>query len=102
VHGSDVPALRAVCGEADGLDQPLHPRLPALRGEIVWAARHEMARTLDDALARRTRSLILDARAAIEAAPEAARLMAAELGRDQAWIGEQVAAFRELARGYLV
>jgi glycerol-3-phosphate dehydrogenase len=60
-----------------------------------------MARTLEDALSRRTRSLVLDARAAIEAAPHAARLLARELGRDQAWVAAQVKAFTALAHGYL-
>jgi glycerol-3-phosphate dehydrogenase len=60
-----------------------------------------MARTVEDVLSRRTRSLLMDARAAIAAAPDAAALMAAELGRDQAWQASQVADFRGLASGYL-
>ncbi|MFN8641663.1 MAG: glycerol-3-phosphate dehydrogenase C-terminal domain-containing protein, partial [Candidatus Binatia bacterium] len=60
------------------------------------------ARTLDDVLARRTRSLLLDARASIEAAPRAAALVAAELGRDRAWADAQVREFTALARGYLL
>jgi glycerol-3-phosphate dehydrogenase len=61
-----------------------------------------MARTVEDVLARRTRALFLNARAAIEMAPETARLLARELGRDEAWQAQQVSAFRELAAGYLV
>ncbi|HWG85283.1 MAG TPA: glycerol-3-phosphate dehydrogenase C-terminal domain-containing protein, partial [Deinococcales bacterium] len=82
--------------------RPLHSRLPYTRGEVVWAARHEMARTLEDALGRRTRALVLDARASLEAAPAAASLMAAELGRDAAWEREQVRAYGELVAGYLL
>jgi glycerol-3-phosphate dehydrogenase len=67
---------------------------------VVRAARHEMARSVEDALARRTRALLLDARASAEAAPRAAALLAAELGRDDDWQRRQVAAYRELARGY--
>jgi glycerol-3-phosphate dehydrogenase len=59
-----------------------------------------MARSVEDALARRTRALLLDARASVEAAPRTAALLAAELGRDEAWQRRQVAAYRELARGY--
>ena len=70
-------------------------------GQITWAARHEMARTLEDALSRRTRSLLLDARASIEAAPHAAALLARELGREPAWIDAQVAEYTALAQGYL-
>ncbi len=69
---------------------------------MAWAARQEMARTVDDVLARRSRSLLLDARAAVEVAPEVAGLLAAELGRDDGWTHGQVEAFTELARGYLV
>jgi glycerol-3-phosphate dehydrogenase len=68
----------------------------------VWAARNEMARTVDDVLARRTRSLLFDARAAIEIAPEVARLLAAELGRDEAWEKNQIEEFTTMARGYLL
>jgi glycerol-3-phosphate dehydrogenase len=60
-----------------------------------------MARTVEDVLARRTRALLLNARAAIEAAPEVARLMAAELGREEGWAEAQVKAFVALARGYV-
>ena len=60
-----------------------------------------MARTVEDVLSRRTRALLLDARASIEMAPETARIMAAELDRDDAWIDEQVAAYTTLAEGYL-
>jgi glycerol-3-phosphate dehydrogenase len=63
--------------------------------------REEMARTVEDILARRTRLLILDARAAIEAAPMVATAMAAELQRDAAWECTQVESFQALARQYL-
>ena len=61
-----------------------------------------MARTVDDVLSRRTRALILDARAAREAAPGVARLLAEELGRDAGWIEAQVEAFEEVAAGYVL
>jgi glycerol-3-phosphate dehydrogenase len=62
--------------------------------------RHEMSRTLDDALARRTRALLLNARAAMAIGPKVARLMAAELGRDEQWIAGQVERFTALAGQY--
>jgi len=79
----------------------LHPNLPYTEAEVIWAARHEMARTVEDVLARRTRALFLNARAATAMAPRAAELMARELGRDAAWQQEQVREFCELARSYL-
>ncbi len=102
VYGSDLGEVEAIARANPSLALPLHPRLPYTGAQIVFGARREMARTLEDALARRTRALLLDARAASEIAPRAASLLAAELGRDAAWASEQVAAFRELARGYLL
>jgi len=60
-----------------------------------------MARTLEDVLSRRTRSLLLDARAALEVAPGVAHLIARELDRDALWEKEQVESFATLAKAYL-
>jgi glycerol-3-phosphate dehydrogenase len=84
------------------LDELVHPDLPYKRCEVVWAVREEMARRVEDVLARRTRALLLDARASVEAAPVVARLMAEELGRDRAWVETELAAYSELAGGYLL
>ena len=117
IHGSDralaeQEGLRFYGGDADGIGAlmkgntawaaPLHPALAIRPAEVVWHARREMARTVEDVLARRTRSLVFDARAAIEAAPAVARLLAVELRRDPAWEAAQVRAFAELARGWLL
>jgi glycerol-3-phosphate dehydrogenase len=99
-YGADAPALRRLTTERPALAERLHPDLPYRKAEVVWAARREMARTLEDVLARRTRALLLDARAAAEAAPETACLLASELGRDEAWVKKQTRTFRELAAGY--
>ena len=101
MYGSEAAAVQAFLAEDATRGELLHPRLPYTCGQVLWAARHEMARTVDDVLARRTRSLLLDARASIEAAPRAAELLATELPRDRAWIDAQVAEFTRLARRYL-
>ena len=101
VYGSDVPRLRALIDQQPGLAEPLHPDLPYPRAVVVWAARHELARGVDDVLARRTRALLLDARAASEAAPAVAALLADELGRDVSWQHDQVVAFQSMAASYL-
>jgi glycerol-3-phosphate dehydrogenase len=101
VYGSDAPAVQAFIAEDARRGQLLHARLPYCDGQVLWAARQEMARTVEDVLARRTRSLLLDARASIEAAPHVAALLAGELHRDAAWIKDQTEAFTVLARGYL-
>jgi glycerol-3-phosphate dehydrogenase len=101
LYGSDAPELEDLLRREESYREPLHPRLPALAGEVVWAVEREMARRVEDFLARRSRALILDARASVEAAPRVAALMAAALGRDEAWQREQVASYAELAAGYL-
>jgi glycerol-3-phosphate dehydrogenase len=102
VYGSDALLIQDLIRSEPGLAMPLHPALPTCGAEVVWAARVEMARTVEDVLARRTRALFLNARAAFEMAPETARLLARELGRDAAWQMRQVEAFRSLAARYLV
>jgi glycerol-3-phosphate dehydrogenase len=101
VYGSDLPMLQAISGEDPTLDQLLHPLLPYRKREVVWAARHEMARTVEDVLARRTHALFLNARAAIEAAPRVAELLASELHRSAAWMEEDLASFLSVAKGYV-
>ena len=101
IYGADADDVRDLMRGRPELAERLHPALPYRRAEVVWHARHEMARTVEDVLARRTRALLLDARASIEAAPAAARLLAAELGRDEAWQCAQTAAYAALARGYV-
>jgi len=101
VYGSDLPAMQALSDQEKGLGTLLHPRLPFRRREVVWAARYEMARTVEDILARRTRALFLDARAAIEAAPTVAGILAGELNRATAWSANDLEKFQETAKGYL-
>jgi glycerol-3-phosphate dehydrogenase len=69
---------------------------------VAWFARHEMARTVEDVLARRTRLLFLDARAALAKAPRVARELAHALGRDETWQRAQIAAFEKTAAHYLI
>ncbi len=101
-YGAAAPAIEALIRDEPGLAAPIHPDLPIRAGQIAWAARHEMARTVEDCLARRTRALILDARAAAEASPAVAKVLATELGRDRAWVDAQVESFRRLAAGYVL
>ena len=101
-YGTDAPALRELMRQRTELARPLHAAFPIYGAQVVWAVRREMARTLDDVLSRRTRVLPLNARAAVEASPDVASIMAAELGRDAAWAAEQVEQFAAIALHYLV
>jgi glycerol-3-phosphate dehydrogenase len=101
VYGADLPELHKLANGTPELCELLHPKLPFRKAEVTWAARFEMARTTEDVLARRTRALFLDARAALECAPVVASLMARELKRDTGWENAQVADFRNVAQQYV-
>jgi glycerol-3-phosphate dehydrogenase len=82
--------------------EKLHPRLDIRAAQVFWAVRHEMARTVEDFLARRTRALLLDARASIESAPRVASLMASKLNRTPRWCKSQVEYFTGIAQNYII
>ncbi|HEU4983459.1 MAG TPA: glycerol-3-phosphate dehydrogenase/oxidase [Acidobacteriaceae bacterium] len=99
-YGSDAAHIRDLAASEPDLTRQLDTELPYTGAEVVWATRNEMARTLDDVLARRLRALPLNARAAMRMAPETAKLLARETGKDEAWAKEQVRAFQTLAAQY--
>ncbi len=101
-YGSDAPSLRKIEKEQDGWGEKMHPKLTNRPSEVIWAARNEMGRTVEDVLSRRTRALLLDAKASIEIAEDVAKLLANELGHGEAWITNQVKEYTELAKGYLL
>jgi glycerol-3-phosphate dehydrogenase len=100
-YGSDQAAIEALAKADVSLREKLHGRLPYTKAAIAWAVQEEMCMTVDDALARRTRALLLDARAAKEAAPAVAELMAKLMHRDRHWQEEQVTAFNKIAFNYI-
>jgi glycerol-3-phosphate dehydrogenase len=100
-YGSDLLKIKQLESLDAALAENIHPRLPYSKACIVWAAREEMCMTVDDALARRTRALLLDASAAIEAAPVVAALLANEYGYTKQWELEQIEIFTALATNYL-
>jgi glycerol-3-phosphate dehydrogenase len=99
-YGSDAPRLESLVASTSGGSDPMAERLPYVAGQAIFAARNEMARSVEDVLARRTRALFLDAEAAVAAAPRVAGLLATELRRDAAWQADQVAKFLEVADAY--
>ena len=102
VYGSDGPAVRNLAERDRKLAEPLDERLPIIGAQVVWAVQHEMARTVEDVLARRTRALLLDARASVDVAPQVAKLMARKLRKGRRWQKEQVEAYTEVASGYIL
>ena len=95
--GTDAEFVRKLVAADPELATPLSPSLPYLEAEVVWATRHEMARTVEDVLCRRTRSLFLNARAAMDCAPRVARIMASELGQNAEWQQAQLEELRKTA-----
>ncbi len=102
VYGADAALIRDIADSDPRLAEKLHPELPYTGAEIVWAVREEMARTVEDALSRRTRALLLGAKASIECAPRVAEIMAGELGRDAKWARQAVEEYQQVARNYVI
>ena len=99
-YGADhVALLETIDGQPNG-SRRLHPELPYVEGQVSWAVQNEMARTVEDVLARRTRALFLNAKASTEMAPRVAHLMAGELNQTADWIEQEVASFNTLASRY--
>jgi glycerol-3-phosphate dehydrogenase len=94
-YGSDGRIVRELAAADPTLAEPLHARLPYLWAEVLHAVRHEMARTVEDVLARRTRAFFLDAAASLQIAGKAAAFLARELGRAPDWQSRQVESFNE-------
>lgn len=101
-YGADAAGLLSLIQAEPALGLQVHPGLPNVNAEVVWAVKHEMARTVEDVLARRTRALLLDAKASIASAWRVAELMARELGRDPAWVPAAVEEYRRVAERYLL
>lgn len=102
VYGSYARDIKQMVEINPELGQLIHQNLPYRHVEIIWAVRHEMARTVSDVLARRTRALILDAKASMEVAPKVAETMAGELGKDKSWEKGQVEDYLNLAKNYII
>ncbi len=102
VYGSDRIKLLNLINQNPELGEQLHEKLSFLKVEVLWAVQQEMARTVEDVLARRVRALFLDARASIEMAPKVAEIIAKELGYDDEWIADQIEKYTTLAGSYLL
>ncbi|HEY0677931.1 MAG TPA: glycerol-3-phosphate dehydrogenase/oxidase [Chitinophagaceae bacterium] len=99
-YGSDASMIRQrINGNAnDWISESLkiHPM------QVKWAVEHEMARTLEDVLSRRTRALLLNAKESIRISREVAGIMAEALGKDQQWVTRQVEEYARLAQQYIL
>jgi len=101
-YGSDRKQIDRLIDEDPELGKVLSEKLVMVEAQVVWAVRMEMARNIEDFLARRTRALQLDARECIRLAPRVAQIMAGELGHDQDWEMSQVKGLNDLASAHLL
>lgn len=102
LYGADAIGIENLMIEDPLLKIRLHPDFEYVKAEIIWMIRNEMARNIEDVLARRKRLLFLDTRLALLLAPAIAEIMAKELGKDRNWIDLQIAEFGALAKQYLL
>jgi len=102
IYGSDLPKLEEFQNQNKGYLKKIHSSYNFTVGQIVWSIQNEMARTVEDILARRVRLLFLDARAALEAAPEVAMILKKELNKDEVWMNNQIKEFKKLANNYIL
>jgi glycerol-3-phosphate dehydrogenase len=100
-YGCDENSINTLMESDAALSATIHPQLPYTFAEVAWSVKEEMAITVEDVLSRRTRALLLDAKAALEAAPAVAQLMAKQLKKDNTWIQEQINTFKLIANSYL-
>ena len=99
VYGTDIEKILKL--DEAGNDS-LSDQLYLSKNQISWAVREEMAMTVEDVLARRSRALFLNAEAALTLAPKVAQIIAEEAGHDQDWIDQQLKEFNALAQNYLL
>ncbi len=102
IYGSDMDEIIDLQKEKKEYLNKIHPKYDFTIAEVIWSVRHEMARTVEDVLARRVRLLFLDARAAIEASSLVAKIIAEELNKDEDWIRNQETEFKNLAENYIL
>ena len=100
-YGSDAKKILNLADQ-EAMDALLSAPLSIIKAQVVWAVRHEMARTIEDFLARRTRCQILNAQESIKIAPQVASIMASEMGYSKSWEDEQVASYTKVTLNYIL
>lgn len=99
VYGTDIEKIQKL-DEAgnDSLSELLH----LTKNQILWAVQEEMAMTVEDVLARRSRSLFLNAKESLKLAPLVGKIMAKEMNKNQDWIEQQIEQYSQLTQNYLL
>ena len=100
-YGTDEQKIQSIIQFDKSLAEQIHSSFPFIKAEIIWAVRHEMCMTVEDALSRRTRALLLDAKSSMESAPLVAEIMAKEMQKNNDWIKNEIDNFISIAKNYL-
>ena len=102
VYANNAKKIKKIAEEKESWNEKIHPLFPHIKAEVIWFIRNEMAMTVEDVLARRTRILFLNASAAMEAAPIVAELMMIEMNKNKEWGKNQINSFTIVAKEYLL
>ncbi len=100
-YGTDKEEVLKIA-KKEGMSELLSPVLGVMKAQVVWAVKNEMARTVEDVLARRVRCQLLDAKESIRMAPAVAKLMAKELGENETWVLDQVEEYKSVTANYIL
>ena len=99
-YGSDKVGLNKIMTQTGG--GWISEKMNVHKAQVLWAVKEEMARTTEDVLSRRTRTLLLDAKESLRIAPLVAAIMAEEMNRSGEWVEEQVKSYNEVAKNYVI
>lgn len=99
VYGTDTEKIKAL--DEDG-NESLSEVVHLTPNQIRWAVREEMALTVEDVLARRSRALFLNAGESLRLAPRVAQIMAEEMNQDANWVADQTAQFEAVSKTYIL
>jgi glycerol-3-phosphate dehydrogenase len=102
MYGVDEEEIQLMINADPAFSEKIHPNYSYTKAELLWFVANEMAFTIEDILARRTRLLFLDAKAAMEAAPMVAKTLAFFNGKDAVWEKQELDKFNDLAKNYLI
>ena len=98
VYGSKARRLKSYGSSIDNIS--LSKKFFISNSIIYWSVTKEMAITVEDVLARRTRCLFLDSGESIRIAPQVAKKMAEIMEKDKTWIDKELKKFNTLCENY--
>lgn len=102
IYGGYASQIKSLEESDPSLSQKIHADLPYTMAQVVWACDNEIAQTIEDVLARRTRALFLNAEAAFQSSEKVGVLMQSVLGKSDDWRKNQINEFQEFAKNYIV